>query len=313
MARVTVIGNPTARGFDGAVDAVLRAVAARDDEAEVMRTSVARPGGAQAREALEGGTDAVVAIGGDGTVRAIAEALAGTGVPLGIVPRGTANLFARNLGLPLGASAAVAVATGGAHSPVDLGLVRLTRTDGRIDEQRFLVVVGVGHDALAIEAASLRRKRRLGWPAYVGAGLHRLALPGFRVRARLDGAAATTEAWSVLLHNAARLPAGLRVVPGTSLADGRLHVVAVAPRRALDWARIAASGAGIGRAAGALGARAVLRARLAPAGAEPLPVQIDGDAAGRAIAIDAAALPGALLVRMPGIRPGAPGRIVGAR
>ncbi len=313
MPALTVVANPTSRGSAGAVEDVLRAAAARGWDARVARTTMAETGEAQARRALAAGDAAVVAIGGDGTVRAVATALAGTGVPLGIVPRGTANLFARNLGLPLAASAAVATAVAGEHRAVDLGTCVLHRADGRADAQRFLVVVGVGHDALAIEAASLRRKHRLGWPAYVAAGLGRLRLPGFRVHGVLDDESATAEAWSVLVHNAAGLPAGLRVVPGTSVDDGLLHVVTVTPRRVQDWARIAASGAGLGRADGVLGTRAVRRALLAPVGAEPLPVQVDGDAEGRAVRIEAAVEPGVLLVRAPGRRPAATGRIESRR
>lgn len=295
MLELVVVVKPVARGADRAVDAVLRAAVAAGLDARVVPTSVAEPGGPQARDAVAAGAAGVVVIGGDGTVRAVAEQLAGTRVPLGIVPRGTANLFARNLGLPRDARAA-SVAVAGAPTPTDLGRARLERADGRVDEEPFLIVVGAGHDALTIEAASLRAKDRLGWPAYVAAGVGRMRLPGFRVRGTFDGASARAQPWSVLVHSAAELPAGLRVVPGTSLRDGRLHVVAVSPRRPRDWVRIAASGAGIGRAAGVLGTRVVRRVVLEGLD-DLLPVQIDGDPMGRAVRIHAEVRPGSLLVR----------------
>jgi diacylglycerol kinase (ATP) len=304
---LAVIGNPTARGFERAVDAVLREAARSGADARVLRTSLAEPGGPQARAALARGADAVVAVGGDGTVREVATELAHTGAPLGIMPAGTANLFARNLGLPLRdlAGAARIAVTGGADghrtASIDLGRVTLTRGDGeREPERAFLVVAGVGNDALAVEAASLRHKRRLGWAAYVAIGAQRLRSPSFAVRARFDGGGVeSTRAWSVLVHNAARIPAGLQVLPGTRLDDGLLHIAAVSPRHLAHWARIAAAGAGIARAEGVLRHRTAERVTLGCAD-ELLPVQIDGDAAGRVARLDARIDSAALRVRMQG-------------
>lgn len=326
MASLAVIGNPTARAFDRAVDAVLREAASRGADARVLPTTVAEPGGPQARAALEQGADAVVAVGGDGTVREIAAVLAHTGMPLGIVPAGTANLFARNLDLSLrdlAAAARIAVgglgagfastghaSTGGDESDesgasrlaaIDLGRVTLTRGDGEHEPERvFLVVTGVGNDALAVEAASLRHKRRLGWAAYIALGARRLGSPSFAVRGRFDGGEAeATQAWSVLVHNAARIPAGLQVLPDTRLDDGLLHVAAVSPRHLAHWGRIAAAGAGIARAEGVLRHRTAQRVTLGWVD-DLLPVQIDGDAAGRVTRLDARIDTAALRVRVRG-------------
>lgn len=307
MTSLAVIGNPTARGFDRAVDAVLREAATTGVDARVTPTTLADTGAGQAREALRQRADAVVAIGGDGTVRAIAAELAHTGVPLGIVPAGTANLFARNLDLPLrDAAGAARAAVRGRDSSVDLGRVTLTRGDlergdlTREAERVFLVVAGVGNDALAVEAASLRDKRRLGWAAYVALGTRRLASPSFSVRGRFDGGAVeSTHAWSVLVHNAARIPAGMQVLPGTRLDDGLLHIAAVSPRRLAHWGRIAAAGAGIARAHGILQHRTAARVTLGWVD-ELLPVQIDGDALGRVARLDARIDRAALRVRVPG-------------
>jgi diacylglycerol kinase family enzyme len=299
---LVVIGNPTARGFERAVDAVLRETARRGIDARVVQTTETDGGAGQARDAVAAGADAVVAVGGDGTVREVAGAVARTGVPLGIVPAGTANLFARNLDLPLRDPVAAArIAVGGAITAVDLGRVVLTRADGSRDAERpFLVVVGVGNDALAVEASSLRAKRRVGWPAYLAAGARRLGHPSFAVRGRFDGGQVeSTRAWSVLVHNAARIPAGLHVLPGTRLDDGLLHVAAVSPRHLAHWGRIAAAGAGIARAEGVLRHRRALRVTLGAVDA-PLPVQLDGDAVGRVARLDARIDAAALSVRMTG-------------
>lgn len=304
MPSLAVIGNPTARGFDRAVDAVLREAAVSGADAHVLRTTIAEPGGTQARAALSQGADAVVAIGGDGTVREVAAELAHTGVPLGIMPAGTANLFARNLYLPLhSATAAARIAVGSLDAPIDLGRVALTRGDETPEPERaFLVVAGVGNDALAVEAASLRHKRRLGWAAYVALGARRLGSASFAIRGRFDGGdVESTHAWSVLVHNAARIPAGMQVLPNTRLDDGLLHVAAVSPRRLAHWGRIAAAGAGIARAEGVLRHRTAQQVTLEGVD-EALPVQLDGDAAGRATRIDARIDRAALRVKMRGSR-----------
>ncbi|WP_425845619.1 diacylglycerol/lipid kinase family protein [Agrococcus sp. TSP3-2-1] len=303
MPAIAVIGNPTARGFARGVDAVLREAARSGADARVLPTEQDAPGGPQTLEALRAGADAVVAVGGDGTVREVAAVLARTGVPLGIVPSGTANLFARNLDLPLrDVTAAARAAVSGAASDVDLGRVVLSRSGAREEERPFLVVVGVGHDALAVEAASLLAKRRLGWTSYIAAGLGRLGHPSFAVRGRFDGGPIeSTRAWSVLVHNAARIPAGLSVLPGTRLDDGSLHVATVSPRHLAHWGRIAAAGAGIARAEGVLRHRTVERVTLGAVDA-PLPVQIDGDAAKPVDRLDARIDRAALSVRMPGSR-----------
>src|SRR5690606_1966454 len=135
--------------------------------------------------ALAAGVDRLVVAGGDGTVRAVAGALAegladsgGTGgcTVLGVVPSGTANLFARGLGLPtrdLRGAARIAV-TGPARSAA-LGRAELADRLGASTVHPFLVVVGLGHDADTVAALDTRLKQRVRWLAYFEPGLRRLA------------------------------------------------------------------------------------------------------------------------------------------
>ena len=130
-------------------------------------TQLDKDGRACALEALEDGADVVIAVGGDGTVRTVASAVSGTGHALGIVPIGTGNLFARNMGIPVDdIDAALTVATSHGSRMVDMG--RLTLLDHPEDDHghAFLIIAGIGFDA---DARGPRSKQR--GQAFVDPGL----------------------------------------------------------------------------------------------------------------------------------------------
>src|SRR5215472_9159865 len=137
---------------------------------------------ALARCALAAGASLVFAAGGDGTVRACAEALAGSGVPMAIVPLGTANLTARALGVPTRADRAVDAGFGGRDRTIDLA-----RIEGE-DGAWFTAMAGLGLDAAVVAAAGEQLKRRFGWAAYAMAGVARLTMPPDEFTVRLDDA-----------------------------------------------------------------------------------------------------------------------------
>jgi len=131
-----------------------------------------------AREAVRSGADLVLASGGDGTITACVSGVAGSAVPLGVLPCGTGNLLARNLGLPLALDEALAVALTGSDRRLDIGIA-----NGR----PFVVMAGIGFDAEMLDGADERLKSRVGWAAYVLSALRHLRERPVKMVLRADG------------------------------------------------------------------------------------------------------------------------------
>lgn len=241
---VALIVNPSKRGSARTIEAVRR-LGLEPEWADplVLETTMAEPGAPQARAALEKHPDIVIAAGGDGTVREVASVMAGTDIPLGIVPLGTANLFARNLRLPARhPERCLKIALFGNDRRVDVGRILITGPEpgAHSRDDVFLVVAGFGMDANAFARTSVAKMRRLGWFAYFDSLTRTLFRKGGDVGISLDEEEpATIELWSVMVANCGRIPAGLRLIPRAEPDDGALDIVVMAPRTPADWIPIA--------------------------------------------------------------------------
>jgi diacylglycerol kinase family enzyme len=183
-----------------------------------------------ARHAAAAGAELVFAVGGDGTVRACASALAGTGVRLAIIPRGTANLAAHALGIPHRLGAALSAGFGSHETALDLGVA---------EGAEFTTMAGIGLDAAVVDATRRERKLWFGWLAYAEAGLGHLHGTPNHFTVRLDGARVLhRRARSVVVGNAGLLPGGFPLLPDARPDDGLLDVGILAPTALTDWARI---------------------------------------------------------------------------
>ena len=297
--------------------AVARHLSRQAGWAEPMRfeTSIHDPGTGCAEEALRAGADAVIVVGGDGTVRAVADAMADTRVPLAIVPSGTGNLFARNLGIPLDdPERAMAAAFGPRRREVDLGRIGVTRPDGAVDETAFVVMAGMGMDAAMIANTRPRLKKAVGWFAYVDGAARSLprARP-FPILLQTDRSRVrSTRVYSILFANCGALPAGIALIPDASVEDGRMDVVLIRPAAwwgwLAVWRRVWWDNSVLRRfRAGRLVLERrrdqsvhYLRAVTADAGAHPpQAVQLDGEPYGEATRLNCRILPGAILLADP--------------
>ena len=197
------------------------------------RTSENEHGAGLARNAVAAGARLVVACGGDGTVNEVASALVGTGVTLGVVPLGTGNLLAANLGIPTGLEGALTVLVDGDERRMDVG---------RVDDRIFLGMAGMGLDAAMIEDAPEGLKRRAGWAAYAVAAARHLPDRISAVTVNVDGRLTRHRNVSMLLiGNIGRLQAGLEPLPGAEIDDGLLDLAVIAPRGPFGWLRVGAA------------------------------------------------------------------------
>jgi diacylglycerol kinase (ATP) len=174
-------------------------------------------------KALKSGVDVVVAVGGDGAVLQVVNVLAETDVALGIIPKGTGNLLAGNLGIPHKLERAVDVIVNGHRRRIDLGRVTI---DGK--ERDFAVACGVGFDARVMQATGTAEKGRWGKLAYVAnairEGRHVANVPH---EITLDGVKTTTEAAQVFIANFGRVGGPMQLRRMVRADDGLLDVIIV--------------------------------------------------------------------------------------
>jgi diacylglycerol kinase (ATP) len=267
-------------------------------------------------QAVEQGATVVIAAGGDGTVRAVAEGLRNTGVALGLLPSGTGNLLARNLdmGVP-NTERALGIIFTGKDRVIDLGLAAITRPDGDVQEHVFLVMAGLGLDAKMIANTNSRLKKAVGWLAYVdGVGRSLPELHPVKFRFSIDGAPwKSTAAHTVMVGNCGLLPGGVLLIPDARLDDGVLDIMALRPEGPFGWLKVwnkIAWENGVLRKSAA-GRRIIdlskdVRSVTYRTGkdlqlvvAEPEEFQLDGDEFGEVTAVHSWVEPGALRVKVP--------------
>ncbi len=183
----------------------------------------------QLERAVQAGADIVFVWGGDGMVQRCVDVLAGTSVAMAIVPAGTANLLASNLGIPIDLAAAVDIGLRGRRRVLDVGVV---------NDERFAVMAGGGFDARMIRDADGSLKDRMGRLAYVITGVRNLQSQRVKVRIRVDG-----EKWfkgdasCVLMANVGKVFGGITVFDDADPSDGALELGVVTADGAWQWTR----------------------------------------------------------------------------
>ncbi|MFB9661187.1 diacylglycerol/lipid kinase family protein [Glycomyces mayteni] len=233
--RIAIVWNPSKT----AKEDLRKALPATDAALTWHETSPDDPGRGAADEALEAGAEVVVAAGGDGTVRAVAERLAASGAKaeLGIVPMGTGNLLARNLGVPLNSlPKAMERAFEGRAKDIDLGWVE-AEVDGESVRSAFAVMLGFGIDAHMIAETDDDLKSRVGWLAYVESlGRAVNATEVVDIDLAVDGREPErTAGHTLLIGNCGTLQGGIRLLPDADPSDGELDLLLLSAEGVGGW------------------------------------------------------------------------------
>ena len=297
--RAAIIVNPSK--FDGpekSADfrAMVDTALAEADYGDTLwlETTVDDPGRGMAREAREAGVDLVVAAGGDGTVRVVAGGLAGSDIPFGIMPMGTANLLVRNLELPTDPGKALLVAIHGSERRIDL--VKITADDGEPDH--FAVMAGMGADAVIMEEANPKLKKVMGSAAYFFSAVENADHPPFHARIQVDDHEPfDREAILLLVGNVGYLQANIPLIPDARPDDGRLDLLVASPHSTPAKLKLIAEVLFRRHANdGDFDLLSGKRVRVTVQGGEAY--ELDGDSEGHATTLVAEIVPGALRVRV---------------
>lgn len=296
--RAALVLNPSKEGaeeFVSTAEAICREEGW--DAPLVLHTTPDDPGAAMAEEALDAGVEVVIAAGGDGTVRAVAEVIRNTDTRLGIIPMGTGNLLARNLNLVLERPEwAMRIAMSGREDVVDVGTLALKEGG---DKQAFLVMAGMGFDAEVMSDTNSDLKSKVGWLAYVEAGTRKLLGKSVDVTIEVDGGEPKRGSIrSVLAGNCGKVQGGVRLLPDALIDDGILDLLVISPKNLAQWVGVVASIVGRQGSKGLhtdvhQGEHFVIRSE------EEVEIQVDGDAVGTTDYLELGIEPAALIVRTP--------------
>jgi len=247
MRRTALIYNPASGQYStrraASVHKVLDVLRAKGVDAEAWESDGPGSATVQARHAAERGFDTVLACGGDGTVHEILQALVGTEVALGVIPLGTANALAADLGLIGSPGSAARKLMEAAPVRVPVGRIHFQDGAGRPASRYFLVAAGIGADALLMSRLDAGLKRRFGYIVYLVEGFRIWAtdpLPLFETSFSVNGSGVTrVEAVSQLLAVRVRSFGGVlrELAPGATLHNGDLHLLAFKTRDRMRWLR----------------------------------------------------------------------------
>lgn len=320
VQRAAVVYNPTKVDLPVLRDAIAQAESEAGWAKSIwIETTPDDPGIGQAREAASKGVDVVIAAGGDGTVRAVAEGLHESGIPLALLPAGTGNLLARNMELTLSdIPDSVRTAFTGHDRRIDLGMVEIERPGGERETHAFVVMAGIGLDAKMAANTNEDLKKKVGWLAYIDP-IARAMRDNEQVRVRYsidDLPERTMTVHTVMVGNCGSLPGNVLLLPEAAIDDGVFDIVALRPKGFFGWVQIwskifwengvlrrSTIGrrlAGMTRDVRAL--RYIKAAKITARIDRPEDFELDGDDFGDAVAFRAYVIPDGLVVRIPADR-----------
>jgi diacylglycerol kinase (ATP) len=238
MRTVAIVYNPIKVQLDDLKAAVDAEPQSAGCEVLWLPTSEDDPGQGPAQKALDAGATVVIAAGGDGTVRAVAEVVRGSDAALALLPSGTGNLLARNLTLTLDSVAdSLATAFGPGERTIDVADIEIRRQGDAVDKHLFLVMAGAGLDAKIMSNTDDELKKKVGWIAYAQAMVTVMKdKDALRLTYKIDAKRNRSErAQTIVIGNCGSLPANILLLPDAVVDDGLLDVIVVKPESIRGW------------------------------------------------------------------------------
>jgi YegS/Rv2252/BmrU family lipid kinase len=290
MTKVAVIAH-AGKTFGGGLPELRRELARQGVENPLwIEVPKSRYAAKQVKRARAEGAEILFAWGGDGTVQRCIDALAGSKTALAILPAGTANLLATNLGIPQDIQQAVTIGLHGEQRRLDVG---------RFDGEHFAVMAGVGFDASMIRQADGSLKDRFGRIAYVWTGSQSLQAKPFTAKIKVDGAPwYDGNASCILVGNVGRLFGGIEVFEDAHPDDGHLEIGVVNADGVVDWMRTLARTA-VGQAERSPLVQATRATKINVKLSRKMLYEVDGGTRSKVKAFKISVQPGAITICLP--------------
>ena len=229
LSTVAVVAN-SAKSLDGGLPQLRKELAKHGvPDPQWREVAKSRKAPEQVEQAIENGAELIFVWGGDGMVQRCVDALANSDATIAIVPAGTANLFASNLGIPRKLAAAVDLGFNGDRRRFDVG---------RMNGERFAVMAGLGFDARVIGGADRKMKNRLGRSAYIWSATRNLRMNPFQARIDVDGRKwYDGKASCILCGNVGKAFGGIEIFDEARTDDGLLEVGVAHADGIIQWGR----------------------------------------------------------------------------
>ena len=290
--KVAVVAH-SGKTFGGGLDELRRRLAdAGVEDLLWFEVPKSRKAPKQVRQALKAKVDLLVVWGGDGMVQRSLDVVAGekAKTPVAIMPAGTGNLLATNLGVPTDMEQAVDIAFHGRHRKLDLG---------KLGGEHFGVMAGIGFDGAMIRDADKNLKDRFGKLAYVWTGLRHVNGEAATAKITIDGTEwFNDEASCILIGNVSKITGGIRAFDDAKPDDGWLDVGVATAQRALQWARTLGTMA-VGRSDSSPFVRTTRAKRIEVKLATKMEYELDGGARTRTKKFTASVAPAAVTICVP--------------
>jgi YegS/Rv2252/BmrU family lipid kinase len=292
--RAAIIFNPVARTISRRrhmLQRTIEVLRAKGIDASLVATEGPKTAGGQARRQIDAGCNLIIAAGGDGTINEVAEGMLHTGVPLGILPGGTANVLAREMRMPRTIVAAAQNLT--EYTPLSIAVGRIVMASG--EKRSFLCMAGAGLDAGIVARVNADLKARAGKLAYYLTGFGQVFTPLPEFPVIVDGK--RYEASFALISRVRNYGGDLEIARGASLLRPDFQVVLFRGTESVKYLRYLAGVVG-GRVAEMEGCTVLHASRIECPGGQGIFVQIDGELAGQ-LPVKIDIVPDAVSLLMP--------------